>query len=70
MMMLEIRPNAHQTSKATAWMGAVHAADLHRERDQRRAKLHRMLPPLATADELRIMADLCLSVAATLEAWK
>lgn len=68
-MILRIEPNARNVTKATAWAGQVHAADLHRERDAKRAKLQRMLPPLATAAELRLMADLCCSVADSLDSW-
>lgn len=68
-MILRIEPNARNVTKATAWAGQVHAADLHRERDAKRAKLQRMLPPLATAAELRLMADLCNSVADSLDSW-
>jgi len=68
-MILRIEPNARNSTKATAWAGSVHVADLHRERDTCRAKLQRMLPPLATSAELRLMADLCRSVADSLDSW-
>lgn len=68
-MILRIESNARNATKATAWAGQVHAADLHRERDTCRAKLQRMLPPLATAAELRLMADLCNATAAALDSW-
>lgn len=68
-MTLRIEPNARNSTKATAWAGQVHVADLHRERDTCRAKLQRMLPPLATSAELRLMADLCNATAAALDSW-
>lgn len=68
-MSLRVEPNARNSAKGTAWSGPVHIADLHRERDAKRAKLQRGLPPLATADELRAMADMCNAVAALLDSW-
>ena len=68
-MELRIEPNARNTAQATAWLGAVHIADLHRERDTRRAKVQRQLPPLATSAELRGMADRCNATADAMDWW-
>ena len=68
-MTLRIEPNARNSTKATAWAGTRHVADLHRERDAKRAKVQHILPPLSTAAQLREMADLCNATAEALDEW-
>lgn len=68
-MILRIEQNHYTATQAKAFAGSVHAADFRVEKGAKLAKPQRGLPTWATAAELRLMADLCNSVAATLDSW-